>query len=132
MDNSIKLGPWRIGLDALIGLIPGVGDLTGAAVSTLIVGRAVMSGIPRATVFRMVANLAVDTIIGAIPVLGDLFDFGFKANTRNLNLYRQALATRRSGERDWTLLIVFFLLLALVLAVPILAVIWLVQNVKLF
>ena len=132
MDNSIPIGPWRIGLDGLVGLIPGIGDLSGTAVSTLIVIRAVMSGIPKATVARMVANLAIDALVGSIPLLGDLFDFTFKANARNLTLYREALLKERSTERDWAFLGIVLLILALILAVPIAALIWLFQHVKLF
>ena len=113
MDNSISIGRWRIGLDGLIGLIPGVGDFTGAAVSALIVARAATAGIPRATVARMIANVAIDALLGAIPLVGDVFDFAFKTNARNISLYREALVSGNSTQRDWRFVgLVFFALIA--------------------
>jgi hypothetical protein len=93
---------WRIGLDGIVGLLfPGGGDALGAIVSAALVFLAARQGLPRVVVARMVFNVAVDALVGAIPLLGDLFDFGWKANTRNLRL----LERHRSGGpptwRDW-------------------------------
>ena len=74
--------------------------MTTGAVGALIIARASMSGIPRATVFRMIANVAIDSLLGSIPVVGDLFDFTFKANTKNVRLYRAALQGGRRVEKD--------------------------------
>jgi hypothetical protein len=127
MDESIPLGGrWRVGLDGVLGLIPGVGDVTTGAVGALIIARASMSGIPRATILRMVANVAIDSLLGAIPVIGDLFDFTYKANSKNLRLYRQALQGRRGAGRDWAFLIVVILLVAAIVILPIVLVIWLI------
>src|SRR3954471_19523362 len=87
MDGSIPIGRWSIGLDPLIGLIPGIGDVIGALISLIIVVRAVQAGVPRIAVARMMANITIDTLIGSIPLLGDAFDFAFKANLKNLRLY---------------------------------------------
>ncbi len=79
----------RVGLDAIIGLIPGVGDLAGGALGIygmLIAARLRVSPV---VLLRMLLNIAVDTIIGIIPLLGDLFDLGWKSNTRNLALVEQ-------------------------------------------
>lgn len=77
---------WRFGVDALIGLIPGVGDVAGLALSTGLVVQAVRLGARGATVARMVLYVALDATVGAIPVIGSVFDFFFKANTRAVNL----------------------------------------------
>jgi hypothetical protein len=76
----------RIGLDALLGLIPGGGDVAAAALSGYIVLTAARRGVPRTVLARMLLNVLVDTAVGAIPVLGDLFDVGYKANMRNVDL----------------------------------------------
>jgi NAD/NADP transhydrogenase beta subunit len=87
LDESLPLpGGYRIGLDGLIGLIPGVGDLAGALLSSYIVGEAVRLGVSRSLLIRMVFNVFLDTLIGTIPFLGDVFDFVYKANLRNLEL----------------------------------------------
>ncbi|CAN5311307.1 hypothetical protein BH24PSE2_BH24PSE2_11120 [soil metagenome] len=87
LDNSIPLpGGYRVGVDGLIGLIPGVGDAVGALLSSYIVMEAARLGASRSLLTRMGFNVLVETIIGAIPILGDLFDFAFKANARNVRL----------------------------------------------
>jgi Domain of unknown function (DUF4112) len=93
---------WRIGLDGIVGLLfPGGGDALGAIVSAALVFLAARQGLPRVVVARMVFNVAVDALIGAIPVLGDLFDFGWKANTRNLRLLERHRSGRPPTWRDW-------------------------------
>ncbi len=103
MDNSIRLPTGhRIGVDGLIGLIPGIGDLFGAAVSGYFVVSAARLGLPKAVMGRMTLNILVETIIGAIPLVGDLFDLGWKANARNFKLVERYLEspqrTRRSSN----------------------------------
>jgi hypothetical protein len=93
---------WRIGLDGIAGLLfPGAGDAAGALVSAALVLMAARQGVPRVVVGRMVFNVAVDALIGAVPVLGDLFDFAWKANTRNLQLLERHRSGRRPTWRDW-------------------------------
>lgn len=82
----------RFGLDSLIGLIPGVGDVTGAALSGYIVLAAARLGVSPAVLTRMLLNLGLDTLVGTIPLLGDLFDVGFRANIRNVALLDRHLA----------------------------------------
>lgn len=84
--------PLRIGADAILGLIPGAGDVVGAALSSYIVLAAARRGAPPAVLWRMVANVAIDTAIGAIPVLGDLFDIAWKSNTMNVELLERFVA----------------------------------------
>jgi hypothetical protein len=89
----------RFGFDALIGLIPGLGDTIGALLSTYIIVEAARRGASVWTVTRMLGNVAVETVIGAIPLLGDLFDVVFKANMRNLALLGDTLE-RDAPPRD--------------------------------
>lgn len=93
LDNSIHIPliNYRIGLDALIGLIPGLGDAAGLIVSSFIVLQAIRLRAPRAILLRMVFNIVMEALVGLIPVLGDLFDATFKANARNVRLLRLAL-----------------------------------------
>jgi hypothetical protein len=115
MDEAIQVGPWSFGLDPLIGLVPGFGDLLGALISMLLVGRAVQAGIPRIAIARMVTNIAVDTLVGSIPIFGDAFDFAYKSNLKNLRIYEQSLYARRyETARHWGFFCVLFLGLALV------------------
>lgn len=88
----------RVGVDGLIGLIPGVGDTVGALLSTYIVIEAARRGASLWTVVRMLGNVAVETLVGAIPVLGDLFDIVWKANVRNLALLGDALEQERPAR----------------------------------
>jgi hypothetical protein len=105
LDNSIPIpltGGRRLGLDAIVGLVPIVGDLVSGALGLVVVWRASRMGLPRIVVTRMLANSAIDLVVGAIPVLGDAFDLWFKANTRNLGLMRRHLEEPASSTRnDW-------------------------------
>ena len=67
MDGLIPMGRWSIGLDGILGLVPGLGDITGALIGMLIVLRAVQAGIPRVVIARMMTNIAIDTFVGSIP-----------------------------------------------------------------
>lgn len=84
----------RFGLDPILGLIPGLGDLAGAALSGYLVLLAGRAGASRTTIVRMLANVAIDTIGGMLPVLGDAFDVAFKSNSRNLALLERTLGTQ--------------------------------------
>lgn len=103
LDDSIPI-PFtrmRVGLDAVIGLIPGFGDIAGVVLSSWIVLQGARLGVGVAVLARMLLNLVIDGAVGAIPFLGDLFDAGWKANDRNLRLLHRALespdVTRRSS-----------------------------------
>jgi hypothetical protein len=93
LDNSIPIPGTRIriGLDALIGLIPGLGDAAGALFSSYILYEAGRLGVPRSTLLRMGANVLIESLVGIIPLFGDLFDAGWKSNQRNVLLLEQAL-----------------------------------------
>lgn len=95
LDSSIRLpGGFRIGWDGIIGLVPGVGDVVGMGLSGWLVWRAAQLGLPRSTIARMVGNVVLEGVIGAVPVLGDAFDFAFKANNRNVALLLRELEGR--------------------------------------
>lgn len=101
LDSAITVPGtrFRFGFDALIGLIPGVGDAAGAVFSSFIVYHAARLGASKATLGRMVGNVALDTIVGQVPLLGDLFDAGWKSNTRNLALLEAHLERPESTTR---------------------------------
>jgi len=118
LDNSIPLpGGYRIGIDAIVGLIPGIGDAIGALLSTFILNEARLLGAPRSVLMRMTANVVIETLVGSIPLAGDLFDAAFKANMRNLALLEQYhLDPTRSRRRSVWFGIGFTLLLVLIVA----------------
>ena len=90
---------WRFGIDALFGLVPGLGDLAGALVAVYGLRVARLLGAPGEIQLHMLSNIALDALIGTVPVIGDLFDFVFKAQTRNLALLDQWLATPHHTAR---------------------------------
>lgn len=90
---------WRFGWDALLGLIPGLGDGAGAVLSAWFIVEAARLGAPRATLLRMAGNVAVEAVVGAVPLLGDLFDAAYKANLRNLRLLERHLDEPEQTER---------------------------------
>ncbi|HYP51987.1 MAG TPA: DUF4112 domain-containing protein [Pyrinomonadaceae bacterium] len=109
---------WRFGLDALVGLVPGLGDTATTVVSFYILAAGVRYRVPKVTLLRMAANIAVDYLLGAVPVLGDLFDFAWKSNQMNVELIRRRATVApdeaRSGRvSDW--LFVGLIMLALLL-----------------
>lgn len=85
----------RIGLDGLIGLIPGIGDLATTVLSLYIVTESARFDLPKTRLLHMGWNVAVDGVIGTVPLFGDLFDIGWKANRKNLDLLRRSLQRRR-------------------------------------
>lgn len=93
-DSALRIpGTGRtIGADGMLSLVPGVGSLVGAGLSLYVLGEALRHGVPARLLTRMGLNIAADTAMGAIPVVGFLFDMAFKANQRNLTLLRQHLA----------------------------------------
>jgi hypothetical protein len=92
----------RFGIAGIIGLIPGVGDVLGGVVSCVIVLAAWLNGVPNITIARMVANVAIEVLVGMIPFVGDVFDIAFKANRRNYALLAGSLQmVPRDTTRDW-------------------------------
>jgi hypothetical protein len=96
MDRSIPIGgKWRIGLDPLIGLIPGLGDWLGALVSLWILYEATRLGLPLPVLARMGVNIAIEAAFGSVPILGDFFDAAWQANQRNLTLVERHYDARQ-------------------------------------
>lgn len=101
LDSAVTIPGtnFKVGLDALIGLIPGFGDLIGMVVGGYIVTTAARLGVPKAVLTRMVLNIGTDAVAGSVPVVGDVLDAAWKANTRNVALLEQAIADpRRTGR----------------------------------
>lgn len=88
MDTAIQIPGTdiRVGADSILGLLPGIGDAAGALIGLYIVNEARDLGLPRTTLARMVYNLGIDTVFGAVPVVGDVFDVYFKSHKRNVQL----------------------------------------------
>lgn len=99
LDSAIRLpGGFRIGLDGIIGLIPWAGDALGAVLSAYIIVEAARLGVPNAVLLRMIGNVALETVVGFVPIAGDLFDFAWKANARNFALLERHVGTSTPGE----------------------------------
>ena len=97
---------YRVGLDPLIGLIPGIGDVSSSAFASVILFQALRAGVPRVVIARMAAHVLVNALVGAIPGIGDLFSAWFKSNQLNYSLLQKHAATRRaSTTADWAFLI---------------------------
>ena len=86
MDTALRLPGTRVslGADSILGLIPGIGDFAGAAISLFIINEARRLGVPKDKLLKMLLNVGVDTLAGSVPVIGDVFDVYFKSNRRNL------------------------------------------------
>lgn len=124
----------RFGLDPLLGLIPGVGDAAGAVLAGWIFVEAIRMGASRATLLRIAGNVVLDAVLGAVPIIGDIFDFAWKANLRNVTLLkRHVMAPARAQRADR-----FFIasviggviaVIAAALAVGMLVTLWLLRLV---
>jgi hypothetical protein len=129
---------WRIGLDALVGLIPGVGDFATTAVSLYILAAGVRYRVPKVTLLRMASNIAVDYLLGAVPIVGDLFDAAWKSNQMNVELLKQRASVspeeaRHGRTSDWLFLGVIVLGLLVLLVASVATSLWLLtQLVGLF
>lgn len=118
MDNFFRIPGTNIqfGLDPLIGLIPGLGDGSGAVISALLILRGARAGLPRIVLARMALNVLLNTLGGAIPVLGDVFSVWFKSNQLNYALFQKHVGNAAASRKtDW--LFVIGLLILLLLAV---------------
>ena len=119
----------RFGLDALIGWVPGVGDAMTAVASFLIVFASWRRGAKGVTLARMIANVLLETAIGAIPVAGDVFHVIWKANRRNYRLLiREREEPGLNARRDWMFLAVLLLAVISAAAIPIAILIWLLRT----
>lgn len=102
---------WRFGLDALIGLIPNVGDISTSLLSFYIIVSGVRYGVPKITLVRMAFNVGLDYLVGIIPIFGDAFDFFWKSNKRNMDLIKtRGKGLGKGTTSDW-LFVMFIILL---------------------
>jgi hypothetical protein len=137
LDNAITVPGtrFRIGFDALIGLIPGLGDLVGTLFSSYIIAVAASQGLPRSALARMAINVGIEAIIGVVPIVGDVFDAVWKANQRNVRLMEQFRTAPTDARRQsravvaaWTVGVVAFVV---VLAAGVFALIrWIVTALS--
>lgn len=116
-------------LDPILGLVvPEAGDLMTAGVGLYIVAAAIHKGLPAVVIARMLLNLGIDVAIGAVPALGDLLDFAFKANRKNARMLEE-VQPGESTPRDWLIVVGAGLLFLLMLALPIAGLIWLLKAI---
>lgn len=116
-------------LDPILGFaLPGVGDVVGSLVGLYVVVVALRRKMPVVTVARMLMNLGVDALVGAVPVAGDLFDVAWKANKKNVRLLRARHEARHDTAGDWLRVVGAVLLLLVALAIPVVATWWLVHS----
>jgi hypothetical protein len=121
---------YRIGLDPIVGLVPWVGDLVSPLFTVVLLWQARDVRVPKVVLGRMIFNAAVDGIIGAIPFAGDLFDFGWKANQRNMALLeRHAYEQHPASLGDWAFVLTMIALVVLLAAVPLVIAAWLISWV---
>lgn len=141
LDSAIRIPGTniRLGLDSIFGLVPGVGDVTTGLASAFVIFTAARMGVPAPVLARMVGNVAIDTAVGVIPLLGDLFDVGWKSNTRNVALVEKYMTApeheRRRTERVNRLQLLGVLVLLLMVVVlgivaMVAAVRWIVQTAQ--
>jgi hypothetical protein len=128
LDTLIRIPGLRIrfGIDALLGLLPGVGDTASAMASVYILQAAAKHGIPRITLVRMTLNIVIDLVVGAIPLVGDVFDLYWKANRKNVELLRRHFeappgTTRREKRADGLFVAGMIAVIALVLVTSVAA-----------
>ena len=131
MDNLVRVPGtnFRIGLDPLLGLIPGVGDTSSAVVSALALVQAARQGMPKIVLARMALNILLNELIGIVPVIGDAFSFWFKSNARNYELVKQHASGSRTAKRsDWVFVIGVIILLAILVVTGLAVSFWLLQQ----
>jgi len=127
LDEAIRIPGTgiRFGLDGIVGLVPGLGDVLAGLLSLVIPIAAWIRGVPYITLVRMAVNLGIGVLVGTIPIFGDIFDIAWKPNRRNFRLLQLHLVQpRRHTWRDWAFLAMLIAALAAVFALPIVLVIW--------
>ena len=130
LDDLIRIPGTNIGigLDPIIGLIPGVGDMIGGLMSSYILMVAAQEGVPASVLTRMLGNIALDSLVGVVPVLGDLFDVGMKSNRRNVDLLERYLATPSRTKAASRGVVALVILAAILLVVGVISAgVWVVR-----
>lgn len=133
MDDLLRLPgtKFRIGLDPLIGLLPGIGDTGSAMVSALALIQAVRRGLPKILLARMSLNILVNELIGIVPIAGDAFSFWFKSNRRNYELLKKQEATGAGAKTgDWLFVILVLAALFVIVCVGVAVTLFLLQRLS--
>jgi hypothetical protein len=121
---------YRIGLDPIIGLVPGIGDLISPLFTIALLWQSHDLQLPKVVQLRMLFNVAIDTFIGIVPIVGDLFDFAWKANDMNMALLeRHAFEERRASTADWLFVVAMIGLLVVLAALPFVVAGWLISGI---
>jgi hypothetical protein len=122
----------RFGLDAIVGLVPGLGDISTPVFAVILLLQAVRMRLPIVVQARMVLNAALDMLLGLVPILGDIADVGFKANLRNLSLLeRHARPGVPPARGDYVFVVLCLIVLAFVALAPVLLLVWLLSRFSL-
>lgn len=131
LDNLFQVPGTKIrfGLDPILGLLPGFGDTVSGLISTAMLSIGLRKGIPRIVIARMALNILLNSILGAVPLLGDAFSFWFKSNARNYALFTEhARGARRSTRGDWAFLIAIVTVVGFLVIGIAVGTIWLVAQ----
>jgi hypothetical protein len=131
LDDFIKIPgvPIRFGLDGIVGVIPGIGDIIGGIASCIIIIAAWARGVSYVTVARMVTNVAIEVVVGSIPILGDMFDIAWRANRRNYALLVGSVEEpRKHTLESWLFLAGVCVVLATLVLLPMLLLTWLFAS----
>jgi len=119
----------RFGLDGIIGIVPGIGDILGGLASSIIIIAAWIRGVPYVTVARMVANVGIEVVFGSVPILGDMFDIAWRANRRNYALLTGSLYDpRKHSIQSWLFLGALCLVLFVLMLLPMLLLAWMANG----
>ena len=127
LDSAVPVPgtSFRFGLDPILGLVPGLGDLVSPLFALGMLWQARDLGVPRVIQLRMIFNVAIDALTGFVPLIGDLFDFAWKANNRNIALLeRHAYEEQKPSTGDWAFVALCVALIAVIAAVPVLLLGW--------
>ncbi|WP_109487098.1 DUF4112 domain-containing protein [Occallatibacter savannae] len=117
---------FRFGIDGIIGLVPGLGDVIAGLLSLVIPIAAWTRGVPYVALARMAVNVGIGVLVGSIPLIGDAFDIAFKPNRRNYQLMQRHIGQpRRHTWKDWAFLAALICAIAIVFAIPIAVFVWL-------
>ena len=135
MDDFLRLPgtSLRFGLDPIIGLLPGIGDVASAIISAVALVHAARYGVPKILLVRMATNILINELVGIIPGLGDAFSFWFKSNVRNYELLRRySAAPARSRRGDWIFVIAVLGLLFIIVCAGLIVTVLVLQAIGRF